>query len=86
MAATTSSYTSDALPSETVDTVVIGGGAAGPNGALTLARSRRSVVVIDSGTRAAPSPECAWPTARSRPGASSRSPRGRRPAPRAWEV
>ena len=36
--------------SETVDAVVIGGGAAGLNGALMLARSRRSVVVIDSGT------------------------------------
>ncbi|MEU0956738.1 NAD(P)/FAD-dependent oxidoreductase [Streptomyces niveus] len=32
------------------DAVVIGGGAAGLNGALMLARSRRSVVVIDSGT------------------------------------
>lgn len=32
-----------------VDAVVIGGGAAGLNGALMLARSRRSVVVIDSG-------------------------------------
>lgn len=31
------------------DAVVIGGGAAGLNGALMLARSRRSVVVIDSG-------------------------------------
>ncbi|GAA2757884.1 NAD(P)/FAD-dependent oxidoreductase [Actinopolymorpha rutila] len=41
---------SDALPAETVDAVVIGGGAAGLNGALMLARSRRSVVVIDSGT------------------------------------
>ncbi|MFC7307255.1 NAD(P)/FAD-dependent oxidoreductase [Streptomyces monticola] len=35
---------------ETVDAVVIGGGAAGLNGALMLARSRREVVVIDSGT------------------------------------
>ena len=35
---------------ETLDAVVIGGGAAGLNGALMLARSRRSVVVIDSGT------------------------------------
>lgn len=46
----TSAYASDALPGETVDAVVIGGGAAGLNGALMLARSRRSVVVIDSGT------------------------------------
>ena len=38
------------LPDETVDAVVIGGGAAGLSGALMLARSRRSVVVIDSGT------------------------------------
>ncbi|MEV0848019.1 NAD(P)/FAD-dependent oxidoreductase [Streptomyces sp. NPDC049954] len=37
------------LPGGTVDAVVIGGGAAGLNGALMLARSRRSVVVIDSG-------------------------------------
>ncbi|MFJ6573371.1 NAD(P)/FAD-dependent oxidoreductase [Streptomyces sp. NPDC091292] len=42
----------DTLPTsgETLDAVVIGGGAAGLNGALMLARSRRSVVVIDSGT------------------------------------
>jgi thioredoxin reductase len=39
----------DTLSRETVDAVVIGGGAAGLNGALMLARSRRSVVVIDSG-------------------------------------
>ncbi|MET8653203.1 NAD(P)/FAD-dependent oxidoreductase [Nocardia aurea] len=32
------------------DVVIVGGGAAGLNGALMLGRSRRSVVVIDSGT------------------------------------
>ena len=42
--------TSDPLPSTLVDVAVIGGGAAGLNGALMLARSRRSVVVLDSGT------------------------------------
>ncbi|WP_152192289.1 NAD(P)/FAD-dependent oxidoreductase [Georgenia satyanarayanai] len=40
----------DTLPDRTVDAVVIGGGAAGLNGGLMLARSRRSVVVIDGGT------------------------------------
>ncbi|MGW0720087.1 NAD(P)/FAD-dependent oxidoreductase [Streptomyces sp. NPDC002778] len=50
MAVTISPYASDALPGGTVDAVVIGGGAAGLNGALMLARSRRSVVVIDSGS------------------------------------
>jgi thioredoxin reductase len=50
MPVTTAAYATDKLPDETVDALVIGGGAAGLNGALMLARSRRSVVVIDSGT------------------------------------
>ncbi|MFJ8143252.1 NAD(P)/FAD-dependent oxidoreductase [Streptomyces sp. NPDC096013] len=49
VAVTTPPYASDALAEGTVDAVVIGGGAAGLNGALILARSLRSVVVIDSG-------------------------------------
>jgi thioredoxin reductase len=50
MPETTAENATDKLPGETVDAVVIGGGAAGLNSALMLARSRRSVVVIDSGT------------------------------------
>ncbi|MFC7818952.1 FAD-binding protein [Streptomyces sp. NPDC057367] len=49
MSAQTSHYESDLLPTDLVDVVVIGGGAAGLNGTLMLAHSRRSVVVIDSG-------------------------------------
>jgi thioredoxin reductase len=50
MSPTTPGFATGAFPHETVDAVVIGGGAAGLNGALMLARSRRSVVVVDSGT------------------------------------
>jgi thioredoxin reductase len=45
----TTGFESDELPRTTVDAVVIGGGAAGLNGALMLARSRRSVLVVDGG-------------------------------------
>lgn len=49
MTRTNAAPAAEELPDGTVDAVVIGGGAAGLNGALMLARSRRSVVVIDSG-------------------------------------
>lgn len=50
MSTMTTALATDTLPEGTVDAVVIGGGAAGLNGALMLARSRRTVVVIDSGS------------------------------------
>ncbi|MFD9867638.1 NAD(P)/FAD-dependent oxidoreductase [Streptomyces niveus] len=50
MSATTVDAKSETEYESEYDAVVIGGGAAGLNGALMLARSRRSVVVIDSGT------------------------------------
>ncbi|MFD6434185.1 NAD(P)/FAD-dependent oxidoreductase [Streptomyces venezuelae] len=53
MSVQTSDHGSDLLREDKTvdaDVVVIGGGAAGLNGALMLVRSRRSVVVIDSGT------------------------------------
>jgi thioredoxin reductase len=37
------------MTTESLDVVIIGGGTAGLSGALTLARARRSVVVVDAG-------------------------------------
>ncbi len=45
-------------PQDLQDVIVIGGGAAGLNGALALGRSRRSVLVVDAGDpRNAPAAE-----------------------------
>lgn len=46
----------------TYDVVVIGGGAAGLAGAVTLGRARRTVLVVDAGTPATPPPQASTPS------------------------